>query len=124
MKNISESELEIMKVLWKYDSLTLKEIVNELDKKDWSYSTIRTMVQRLLKKGAIKANKDNISSFKYYTVVSEKDYQKSESKVFLENVFNGSLTKMISTLYKDEKLDIKEIKEIQELIDSMKNIGD
>ncbi|KAJ52783.1 BlaI family penicillinase repressor [Clostridium tetanomorphum] len=117
--NISESEWKVMTCLWKEPNLTLKQISQNLKDTKWSYSTIRTLVTRLMEKGAIDADKSSSSNFKYFPIVQEKECKVQETKNFLTRVFNGSVSMMISTLAKQEELSPKEVAELKEIIESM-----
>ena len=65
MKNISESELEVMQVLWKNGESTSIEIINEITKKkDWKNNTIMTLVSRLVKKEFVEiVGQDSLTRF-------------------------------------------------------------
>lgn len=117
--NISESEWKVMECLWEENNLTLKQIVEKLDGTDWSYTTIRTMVTRLMDKGVIDADKSQPTNFKYFPIAKEKDCKIQEAKSFLNRVFDGSVAMMVSTLAKQEALSKKEITELKEIIENM-----
>lgn len=117
--NISEAEWRIMDCLWSESNLTLKQIVENIDNTEWSYTTIRTMVKRLMDKGVIGADKAQSSNFKYFTLAEEKDCKIEEAKSFLSRVFGGSVSMMVSTLAKQEVLSKKEVAELKKIIEGM-----
>ena len=117
--NISESEWKVMQCLWQEDALTLREIVDRLKNTDWSYTTIRTMVTRLMDKGMIDADRSSPSSFRYFAIVPEDECKVKEAESFLTRVFDGSISLMISTLTKQETLSDDEIAELKRIIDSI-----
>lgn len=117
--NISEAEWKVMECLWEEKNLTLKQIVEKLDSKDWSYTTIRTMVTRLMDKGIIDADKSQTSNFRYFPIAREKDCRIQEAKSFLNRVFNGSIAMMVSALAKQEALSKEEIMELKEIIEGI-----
>lgn len=117
--NISEAEWKVMECLWKKDSLTLKQISEELTDTKWSYTTIRTMVTRLMEKGAIAADKSSTANFKYYAVAPEKECKLEETKSFLKRVFDGSISTMVATLAKQETLSKEEVAELKRIIENM-----
>ena len=69
MKNmiqISESELEVMKILWNIKSGTSSQIIEKLSiTTDWKPKTIQTLITRLVAKGALKVDKSNKKSYIY-----------------------------------------------------------
>lgn len=114
---ISESEWLIMKVLWGEPNLTLKEIVKSVDN-DWSYSTVRTLVNRLLKKEMISADKSK-ANFIYNAVFKEEECQTEEAKNLLNRVFDNSLSGLVSLLVKKESLSEKEFDDLMRIIDKI-----
>lgn len=118
--SISESEWKVMKVLWEKPDLTLREIAASLEDTDWSYTTIRTLVTRLLEKGAVAADKTS-GNFKYYPAVSESECKNKEVNRFLSRVFDGSVSMLVSTLTKDSNLTEEEQKELLSIIEKMEN---
>ena len=118
--SISESEWKVMKILWEKPDLTLKEIAASLDETDWSYTTIRTLVTRLMEKGAISADKSSSNNFRYYPAVSESECKLKEVNRFLSRVFDGSISMLVSTLTKDSNLTEEEQKELMNIIEKMK----
>ena len=119
---ISDSEWEIMKVIWSKNEVTSNEIIEELkEKKIWKSTTIKSLINRLLKKEVIGFKKEG-KEYIYYPLLSEKECIKEESKSFLQKVFNGSINEMILNLVNNKELSESEIKELKEILS--KNIGD
>lgn len=116
--SISDSEWKIMRVLWETPDLTLREITASLEETEWSYTTIRTLVTRLMEKGAISADKSS-SNFKYYPAVMEDECKRKEMNRFLSRVFDGSVSMLVSTLTKDSNLTEEEQKELMHIIEKM-----
>lgn len=117
--NISESEWKVMECLWNEPNLTLKEIADKLKDTNWRYTTIRTLVTRLMEKGVIDADKTSTANFKYFPVAPEKECKVEETKSFLTRVFDGSIAMMVSTLAKGEALSKGEVEELKKIIESM-----
>lgn len=119
MKNnisISDSEWQIMQALWETPNMTLKEIARRVEGAGWSYTTVRTLVNRLADKGVIGADKSVSNNFKYYPVAVEGDCKKKEVKNLLDRVFNGSAGMLISMLTKDSNLSEQEQRELEAII--------
>lgn len=117
--SISDSEWQIMKVLWETPNITLKEIAGKVSECGWSYSTIRTLVNRLADKGVIAADKSIANNFKYYPLALEDECKSKEVRNFLKKVFNGSAGMLISALTKDSDLSEEEQKELKIIIDKI-----
>ncbi|MBU5674948.1 BlaI/MecI/CopY family transcriptional regulator [Alkaliphilus sp. MSJ-5] len=118
--NISGSELEIMKLLWKDNPLSANEIRSLLsDEISWSNQTIKTFINRLLNKQAIRFEKSG-RSYLYYPLISYDEYVKEENKFFLEKVYDGAISMLFSKFLEEEKLSDKEIENLQRILEQKK----
>ncbi|MGL5331014.1 MAG: BlaI/MecI/CopY family transcriptional regulator [Peptostreptococcaceae bacterium] len=115
---ISESELEVMKVLWKIKSGSSAQIIEELsENSDWKPKTIQTLITRLVSKKALNVDKTNKKSYLYYPIVSEEEYKNVASSSFLEKLYNGSINMMIANFIKSKKMSKEDIEELKNLLD-------
>ncbi|KPV60058.1 beta-lactamase [Paenibacillus sp. A3] len=113
---ISESEWEIMKVIWSQSPLTAEQIVLQLsDKMEWSDQTVRTFINRLLKKKAIGFEKSG-RSYLYFPLVSEKECVRAESQSFLKRVFNGAAGIMVTNFLEETDLSQQEIDHLHQIL--------
>lgn len=117
--SISESEWEVMKVLWKNPNRTMSFIVEQLEGRGWSYSTIKTFVKRLTDKEFVVADKSQGKNFLYKCAVKEQECKINETKNFLAKVFDNSLSMFVSTLVKESNLSKKEKEELMNIINKM-----
>lgn len=106
---IADSELPIMKVLWKESPLTSAEI---LSKMEGNTNTLKTLLQRLVAKGALETEAIDKRSYSYRPVISQKEYRKICSKGFLEKVFDGSTQAMLLNFVKEEQVTKEELEEL------------
>lgn len=114
---ISEAEWEVMKVFWKRSPATANDVMNELrNDKEWKPATVKSLINRLLKKNALEFHKEG-KTYLYSPIVSEEDCVKAESKSFLRRLYGGALKPMFVQFLKDEKLTEEEIKELKYLLD-------
>ena len=117
---ISESEHQVMKVIWNKNPITAVEITKKLSKKtDWKFNTIKTFLNRLLKKKAIGYDKSG-KEFNYYPLMEEADFVKAESKIFLKRVFGGMVKPMLVAMADEEDLTLEDIEELRRHIKSKK----
>ncbi len=117
LPKISDSEFEVMKIIWELNPIRTKEITELLStKKDWTEQTIKTLINRLLNKDAISFKKEGRTYF-YYPLIDEKDYINKESKSFLQKFYDGSLNAMFSYFIKDKNLSKSDIEELKKLLD-------
>jgi BlaI family penicillinase repressor len=113
---ITDAELEIMKVLWNERiSLTSSDIRSRLNK-DWERTTVLTLLSRLSEKGAISVEKEN-RSYRYKSLISKDEYGLSKTRSILDNLYNGSIKGMMAALCDSQGLTEQEIRELQEILD-------
>lgn len=127
MKNlpkISDSEWEVMKIIWSKEEATANEIIDNIKgKQEWKNTTIKSLINRLLNKEAIGFRKNGKEYF-YYPLISEEECIKEESQSFLKKVFNGSLNEMVLNLVKSEKLTQEDINELRDILNNKLDMED
>ena len=118
--NITDAELEIMRVLWRDNrAMTLAELCMELTQtKDWNKSTIQTLVGRLRSKGIIEPL-DKYGAAQYVPLLTEDEYILTEGKAVLER-FGSAKTLALAMVRNGHLTD----KDIEELRDYFKMGGD
>jgi len=115
---ITEAELEVMKVLWELGSVTSGPIVEKLcSSTDWKPKTIHTLISRLVSKEAVLAEKIDGKSYLYTAKVTEESYRADASSTFLEKVYNGSVSLMMANFVKKQKLTKEEIVQLKQLLE-------
>jgi BlaI family penicillinase repressor len=121
LPKISEAEWRVMKLLWDKSPRTANEIVETLEGTvQWNAQTIRTLINRLVQKGAIDFDKDG-RSYLYYPQVQEKDVQRAETKSFVSRVFSGAMQPMIASFLEETDLSDDEIDELEALLKKKKS---
>lgn len=116
--NISESEWMVMEYLWKNPLTTISEIRKALSSTGWSDSTIKTLVRRLVSKKAIAINNEG-AVFRYYPLISQQECRLKETKSFINRVYDGSVSMLVTNLAADSNLTEKETEELLSLIEKM-----
>jgi len=118
---ISESEWEIMKILWGESPRTANDIIESLSPKvAWKPKTIKTLISRLLKKRAIHYRKLD-RAYEYYPLVSKEECVKQESRSFLNRVYDGELNPMLIGFLDSRMLSKKDIAELKRILDKGKD---
>ena len=121
LPKISEAEWRVMKLLWNKSPRTANDIVDELEGAvDWNAQTIRTLINRLVQKGAITFEKDG-RAYLYYPKVRERDVQRAETRSFVSRVFNGAMKPMIATFLEETDLSEQDINELERLLKQKKS---
>ena len=115
---ISESEWLVMKVIWDENPITSNRVVEVLSQTTpWNPKTIKTLLSRLVKKGAV-GHENEGRSYLYYPLVEEEILVKAESQSFLKRVFRGALKPMIATMVESEDLSEEDIEELKSLLNN------
>ena len=117
--SISEAESHVMEVLWRKAPQSSEEIVATLQQgSDWHDKTIRTLLGRLLGKGAVNAEKDG-RRYLYSPTLSREQWQSQESRSLLDRVFGGRLSPLLAHFSQHEKLNAKDVAELRKLLDAI-----
>ena len=121
--HITEAESEVMKLLWQKEPLTAGEIISQLkDSMDWSDQTIKTFLNRLHKKKAIRFEKSG-RNYLYYPMVTYDEYVKAANRSFLDRMYNGAVGMLFAKFLEEEKLSDSEIEQLQQLLEKKKRDG-
>lgn len=120
MKKLSESEFEIMKILWSRDNpMTSNEILDEIKvQRDWKLASLMATLARMVEKGYVYCDRSTRTNY-YTAVVEEEQYKIEESQQLLDKLFNKSAAKLIASLYNGKKFSNKDIKELKTYINSL-----
>ena len=113
--SISESEWQVMKLIWSDPPQTLPELLDKLSGTAWSKTTIQTYLARLVKKGALTTRRQG-KGYLYYPAVSEEACQLAEGRDFLGRVYDGSLSKMVLGFVRGGQLSPEELAELKALM--------
>ncbi len=114
---ISEAEWEVMKVLWAKAPRSSQDIIDALNVREpWHPRTVKTLLNRLLKKRALGYQKEG-RAYLYEPLVKEAECVRAVSESFLERVFGGALKPMLAHYVEHKKLSAAEIQELKRLLD-------
>ncbi len=114
---LSEAEARIMEVLWRRHPLAADEILGALRGEPvWQLATVKTLVNRLLGKGAIDADKDG-RRFLYRPVLQREDWLAQESQGFLERLFQGRVAPLVAHFARHRKLKKSDLEALRRLLE-------
>jgi BlaI family penicillinase repressor len=117
---LTEAEWSIIKAVWETDSCTAPAIQEKLLKPmGWTYSTVRTLMDRMVVKGVLRARKEGKLTI-YQSAVTRAQAQRGELIYTLKHAFNGALTPMVQCLLDNNDLDAAELAKIEEMIKARK----
>ena len=117
---ISDAEWEVMRVVWERRTATAQEIVAALAHRAWNARTIKTMLNRLLGKGALVAESRG-RAYVYRAAVPKEHCVRQESQSFLERVFGGASGPLLLHFARRSRLSRVEIEELKAILDRKKS---
>ncbi len=113
---VSEAESMVMDVLWQRHPRSADEIVAELaESTGWAAPTIKTLLNRLLNKGAISAMRDG-RRYLYSPVLERETWVQQQSESLLERLFGGRVAPLVAHFGERGKLSAADIAELKRLI--------
>ena len=116
---ISTAESQVMKALWTQSPLSAEEIIAALPAdQDWADATVKTLLNRLLKKDAIAADRDG-RRFLYRPLVAQSDYVHAESQSLLDRLCDGRLAPLVAHFSQREKLSDQDVADLRRLLESL-----
>jgi BlaI family penicillinase repressor len=119
--SISEAESVVMEVLWRTSPIATEDVVAALSRSsDWQEPTVKTLLNRLLKKGAISAEKDG-RRYLYSPVLKREQWLSVESSGLLDRLFGGRVAPLVAHFSKQRKLTKKDIAELKRLISELED---
>ena len=117
---LTETEWSVIKAVWETEPCTAPAIREKLYKPTgWAYSTVRTLMDRMVAKGVLKARKEGKLTI-YQSAVTREQAQRGELFYALKHAFNGALTPMVQCLLENSDVDADELGKIESLIQARK----
>ena len=116
---ISDAESEVMQVLWRKAPLSADEVIEALAaRQDWQEPTIKTLLNRLLNKGAISAERDG-RRYLYSPLLQREDWLLEQSSSLLERLFDGRVAPLVAHFSQHRRLSQKDVVELRRLIEEL-----
>ncbi|WP_421827761.1 BlaI/MecI/CopY family transcriptional regulator [Larkinella sp.] len=120
VRELTNAEEEIMKVLWKLEKGFVKDVLAELPEPKPAYNTVSTIIRILEKKGLVGYRAYG-KTHEYYPLITEEEYKRFEMEQLMSGYFDNSLKKLVSFFVKDRNLSLKEANEIIDLLNRQKD---
>lgn len=119
--SISEAESAVLAVLWQKGSATAEDVLAALaEPRNWQESTVKTLLGRLLKKGAVRALKDG-RRFIYSPTLAREEWLSRESETLLNRLFGGRVAPLVAHFSRQRKLSKRDIRELKRLIGELED---
>ena len=116
---LTDAEWQVMECLWAGAPMSGREVTQTLEPKTgWSRSTILTLLSRLEAKGAVAGNSEGGKKL-FSPLLGREDAALQETETFLDKVYHGSLSLMVSALTQRQALSPEEIRQLHQLLDGL-----
>jgi predicted transcriptional regulator len=120
---ISEAESQVMELLWREAPQASEDLVAALQPGTaWHENTVRTLLNRLVRKGAVCAEREG-RRYLYSPVLTREQWQSHESRSLLDRVFGGKVAPLLVHFGRNEKLSAKDVAELRKLVDQLDRKG-
>ena len=120
--DIAESEWSVMEVLWESAPQTASEVTKALrPTTNWAENTVRTLLTRLVEKGALKTAENASGTRTFLPAVKREACVRAESESFMQRIFGGAAKPLLVHFAQNSKLTAEEVKELKKLLDQNLN---
>lgn len=120
-ERISDAEHAVMEALWDKSPLTAADVCDRVcSTRDWSMPTVKTLLSRLVTKGAVETEVDG-RRFLYTPTIKRSDYVGHESRRLVDRLFGGSPASLFAQLAESEALTDEDLVEIENLLKELKS---
>jgi BlaI family transcriptional regulator, penicillinase repressor len=116
VQELFDSEWAILRVVWKLEPCAAPTVQEELqDKKGWAYTTVKTMMDRMVKKGLLKTQRMR-NLYLYTAAITQSQARRGEIMRTVTRAFDGTLTPMMQFLIENDELSEQEYEQLEDLI--------
>lgn len=116
MLDISNAELDVMQIIWQQHPCTAAEVIARLQQqKDWHEKTIKTLLNRLVTKGALSYQTQG-RAYLYSPCIAQQDYQQQASGSFVQKLFAGRVAPLVASFTSKHELSSADLAELKQLV--------
>jgi BlaI family transcriptional regulator, penicillinase repressor len=116
--DISDSEWSVMEALWESSPQTASEVTRTLrPTMNWAENTVRTLLTRLIEKGALKTAENSSGTRTYLPAVKREACVRAEGESFMQRVFRGAAKPLLVHFAQNSKLTAAEVRELKKILD-------
>ena len=113
---VSDSEKIVLEILWQESPLCSQDVVDRLDNQGWNEKTVKTFLNRLVKKGVVSFKKEG-RRYWYSPAVNKTEILSEESDGFLKRVFHGDMKALLATFVENKQLSKEELNYLKKLLE-------
>lgn len=115
MKNLTKTEEQIMKYLWKIEKGYMKDLVDQFPEPRPAYTTVATVLTRMINKGYVGFNQHG-KVREYFPKFKKSDYFKSHFNQIIKNFFNNSTSQFASFFTSENDMSLEELEALKDII--------
>lgn len=120
--DIAESEWSVMEALWESSPQTASEVTKTLrPTMNWAENTVRTLLTRLVEKGALKTAENTSGTRTFLPAVKREACVRAESESFMQRIFGGAAKPLLVHFAQNSKLTAEEVRELKKMLDQSLN---
>ena len=117
---ITDAEFEVLDALWEAAPAAASDIFSRLKRrKDWSAQTVKTLLARLIEKGAVESAPDG-RRYLYRPILSKDDYARDAATSIIDRLFGGRAAPLVANLADNGKLTRKDIADLDAILKELK----
>ena len=116
---ISEAEMHLVQLLWDDSPLGATEIAERVSERGWTITTVKTMLARLVAKGALTA-KPQGRKYLYSPAIERDDVAVNQARGLIDRLFGGRVSPLVAQLAEQKQLSEQDIAELEKLVRSLK----
>ncbi|MDU3137534.1 MAG: CopY/TcrY family copper transport repressor [Anaerococcus prevotii] len=119
--HITDAEWEVMRVVWANDQVTSKKVISVLkEKMDWTQSTIKTILGRLVEKGVLNTEQEG-RKFIYTANIEEKEAVREYAEDIFNRICNKKVGNVIGNIIEDHVLSFDDIDRLEKILEMKKS---
>ncbi|WP_247937039.1 CopY/TcrY family copper transport repressor [Streptococcus anginosus] len=120
---ITDAEWEVMRVVWSNDRVTSKKVISVLQEKmDWTQSTIKTILGRLVEKGVLNTEHEG-RKFIYTANIEETEAVRDYAEDIFNRICNKKVGNVIGSIIKDHVLSFDDINRLEKILEMKKSFA-
>ena len=117
---ISEAELQLLQLLWDESPLGATEIAERVPaSREWSLATVKTLLSRLVAKGAVSATSEG-RRFRYRPAVERETIAGGQADSLVDRLFGGRVSPLVAQLAEQREIDPEDLAELEALVRSLR----
>jgi BlaI family transcriptional regulator, penicillinase repressor len=120
VKELTKAEEQVMQILWQLKEGIVKDVLEKMPEPKPAYNTVSTVIRVLEGKGFID-HKAYGNSHVYFPLISGDEYKKFTFDKMMSNYFSNSYQSLVSFLVKEKNMSLRELEEITQLAEKLKN---